>query len=240
MSHLKELTSLNGEFKMNKTLNPLIFDKDNKLYSKVRSKIQDVVKEFVLSLTEDEVRFPILDILIVGSNAGYNYNESSDLDVHIVTSFKTLCDSPEIISALFNAERSIFNNKYDIKFRGISVELYVEDINAATVSNGIYSVVQDDWIKFPDKSIDYDNYDKSAVNKKYMELMKEYYNVVTSNDIKVINDFIDQLYYMRKSSLSSEGELGIGNLTFKKLRSSGVLNDLRNKLARLKSKEMSI
>ena len=45
---------------------------------------------------------------------------------------------------------------------------------------------------------------------------------------------------MRKSSLSSEGELGVGNLTFKKLRSSGVLNDLRNKLARLKSKEMSM
>ena len=37
---------------------------------------------------------------------------------------------------------------FDIK-SGIGVELYVEDINTSSVSNGIYSVSQNRWIKEP-------------------------------------------------------------------------------------------
>lgn len=224
---------------MNDKLNPIIFNESDRLRPLIKDKIQSIVKEFILTLTEDEVEFPILDILLVGSNAGYNYNESSDLDVHIVTSFELLCDKPNIVAALFNAERSIFNSKYDIKFKNINVEIYVEDVKANTVSNGIYSVVHDKWIKYPDKSIDYDDYDESAVNKQYTSLMKEYSEVITSNDIDKIVDFINSLYIMRKESLAKDGELGVGNLVFKKMRSANILYDLRDKLNKLKSQNMS-
>jgi len=225
---------------MHDKLNPILFDKDDQLKSSIRDKIQRVVKEFILTLTEDEVEFPVLDVLLVGSNAGYNYNESSDLDVHIVTSFEMLCDKPHIVSALFNAERNIFNNKYDIKFKNINVEIYVEDIKANTISNGIYSVVQDKWIKYPDKSIDYDNYDVGKVNKEYIKIVKEYSDVIASDDVDTVNNFINKLYMMRKESLASEGELGTGNLVFKKLRNANILYDLKSKLDKLKSNDMSL
>ena len=126
-------------------LNPLLFE-DGELKSQIRDKIVQIVDAF---LEYAEVSINIADIRLVGSNASYNYNEYSDLDIHIVTDLSKIADPETIARLYFDSIKKNFKDSYDIKIKGIDVELYVEDINTSSVSNGIYSVSQNRWIKEP-------------------------------------------------------------------------------------------
>ena len=135
-------------FEVHDTLNPKIWTSDNKLRPEVQDKILKIVQEF-----KDYIEAPlwVSDIHLVGSNASYNYHDTSDLDVHIVANYD-LVDAPkELLQAFYNVQRANFKSTYDISLHGVEVELYVEDINASAVTNGIYSVLEQRWIKFPKK-----------------------------------------------------------------------------------------
>ena len=108
------------------TLNPKLWDEDNNLKPEVREKILEIVKEFTDTLEEDEIKFKIKDIVLVGSNCSYNYNEMSDLDIHIRMDTKSLECPDNLYPLLYSAYRSLFNKKFDIDFYGIPVELYIE------------------------------------------------------------------------------------------------------------------
>ena len=60
---------------------------------------------------------------------------------------------------------------------------------------------------------------------------------ITSKDVE---KFIAELYNLRKSSIASEGEYGIGNLVFKQFRSLGYLSTLKKLRKQLKSEELSL
>lgn len=108
------------------TLNPKLWDEANNLKPEVREKILEIVKEFTDGLEEDEIKFKIDDIVLVGSNCSYNYNDKSDLDIHIRMDTDSLECPDDLYPLLYSAYRSLFNNKFDIDFYGIPVEIYVE------------------------------------------------------------------------------------------------------------------
>lgn len=223
------------------TLNPKIW-KDNKLDTKVRQKILDIVSEFTENLA---IQISVLDIYLLGSNASYNYTENSDLDIHIVTNFDMYDCNREILQAYFNSERSVFNKSYNITIKGINVEIYVEDINASTISNGIYSVKTDKWIVFPKKpdSIPEINISKEVkyYTNKIINIINNKNNIINNNNyINILINIINKLYIIRKNSLLVDGEYGKGNLLFKALRANGTLDKLKDCLAEQKSKELTL
>ena len=55
-----------------------------------------------------------------------------------------------------------------------------------------------------------------------------------------INDFIEELYELRKESIAKDGEYGLGNLVFKEFRNLGYLDNLKTERNRLKSDELSL
>lgn len=55
-----------------------------------------------------------------------------------------------------------------------------------------------------------------------------------------IDDFIEDLYDLRKDSIAKDGEYGIGNLVFKEFRNLGYLDNLKEIKNKLKSKELSL
>lgn len=55
-----------------------------------------------------------------------------------------------------------------------------------------------------------------------------------------INDFIEDLYDLRKESIANEGEYGLGNLVFKEFRNLGYLDNLKELKNEEKSKELSL
>lgn len=218
---------------MQKELNPKIWE-DKKLRKDVRETIIDIVSEFMDNLI---IPVEILDVRVVGSNASYNYTEHSDLDVHIISNLELVGSPTEIVQALYNSERSNFNRTHNIKIKGIEVELYVEDVNSAVTSNGIYSVIDDVWIKEPqiikERSVKIDK-------NELQDLVDSVQSVLADGDSGDIKDCIDMLYLMRKDSIAIDGEYGVGNLLFKEIRNRGLLNDLKDKYNEMISDELTL
>ena len=108
------------------TLNPKLWDEAGNLKPEVREKILEIVKDFTDNLEEDEIKFKIKDIVLVGSNCSYNYNDKSDLDIHIRMDTDSLECPDNLYPLLYGAYRALYNNKMDIDFYGIPVEIYIE------------------------------------------------------------------------------------------------------------------
>lgn len=218
---------------MQKELNPKIWE-DKKLREDVRETIIDIVSEFMDNLI---IPVEILDVRVVGSNASYNYTEHSDLDVHIISNLELVGSPTEIVQALYNSERSNFNRTHNIKIKGIEVELYVEDVNSAVTSNGIYSVIDDVWIKEPqiikESSVKIDK-------NELQDLVDSVQSVLDDGDSDDIKDCINMLYLMRKDSIAIDGEYGVGNLLFKEIRNRGLLNALKDKYNEMISDELTL
>ena len=137
-------------------------------------------------------------------------------------------------------------------------------------SNGIYSVMTGKWIKEPVQAdipdLDKDAFDKvfNEWEDKYFELLKkigkteeethiapvddsteetsEKEILTESNEDKseLISNFIEDLYDLRKDSIATEGEYGIGNLVFKEFRNLGYLDNLKDLKNEERSKELSL
>lgn len=216
-----------------KQLNPLLFD-NNTLKSEIREKILAIVNEF---LEYADVNIKVLDIRLVGSNAAYNYGKYSDMDIHIVTDLSKISDPETIARLYFDSVKKNFKDSYDIKIKGIEVELYVEDINTSAMSNGIYSVMQDKWIKEPTPSVEPTEDEMVEAEQIEEDIIDTIENVKTVEDLQ---DILDKLYLMRKDALSSYGETGPGNLAFKSIRNKGILDDIKDVLRKSKAKELSL
>lgn len=229
MRHLREALEIHDE------LNPKLFDLDNKLKPQVLEAFKNIVEEFANHLDEEGIPLDIIDVWLVGSNASYNYSNSSDIDLHIQVDLADASTEPDLLSILYNYVKSDFNKDYDITVKGLPVELYVEDINTSAITNGIYSIGLDDWIKFP-KKIELPSKDILTNSKGFEDRIKHYLSLQDSDIEKFIND----LYLLRKTSLNNEGEFGEGNLIFKEFRNRGYLDSLKDRLKQIKSKELTL
>ena len=94
-------------------LNPVIWN-DKAMRPEVRHQLLKIAKNFVEFLEVPNLK--LKDVTLSGSSAGYNYSDYSDMDLHLVV------NSDE----LFTAQKIQYNNTYDLKIRGIPVELYVQ------------------------------------------------------------------------------------------------------------------
>ena len=226
---------INEAFEVHETLNPKLWDTaTNKLLPEVREKIIEICTSF-----EDYIEAPIdiVDIQLVGSNASYNYTEHSDLDVHIIADFELVTENTEILKSLYDTKKSNFNKTMDITIHGVNVEMYIQDVNSAIISNGIYSVCDDEWIKEPKpiKSITKHNTEKEL--EKWGNRIKK---VLESKDVDELRDAINMLYLMRRNSLSVDGEYGKGNQLFKEIRNKGWLQQLKDAHGEALSKKLSL
>lgn len=216
------------------TLNPKLWSKDNELLPEVREKLIGIVNYFVEYI---DVPVRVVDVHLVGSNCSYNYTEHSDLDVHIVANFETANVDKTFLMALYNEKRWSFNASHDIKIRGIDVELYVEDIKSTTISNGIYSLYSNKWIKFPEKIPVPKKVDVSHEVERWEE---EIQKILNSENTEKIKRAIDLLYMMRKNSIDVDGEYGKGNQIFKEIRNKGLLDELKDAVKKSISKDLSL
>lgn len=234
--HIEE-SNLKEDIEIHDTLNPLIWDGE-KLKPEVEAKVREIVDKFKEAVEENEIKLEVADIYLVGSNANYNYNDESDLDIHIIADESFDC-SEKHLQVIYQALKTLFNNKYDISFKGINVEVYVEskqDINVT--ASGIYSL-DNGWIKKPSK-YDIPEINQKAIDDELAKLTPEYEDLMGSGTIDEIDKFITKMYDLRIDSISKDGEFGTGNLVFKEFRRLGYLDDLKEKKAELESKEMSL
>lgn len=200
-------------------LNPNLWQNNN-LKREVEYKLLLISKAFIKFINLPNLKLE--DITISGSNASFNYTDHSDIDLHLVVDMNTKCGQE--LKELFLAKKSLFNDQHDIIIRGQPVEVYVQDSNQPHISNGVYSVIKDKWLKQPEKITA--KPDTTNIEHKYQDLKSQIDDAINSGDNDTIEKLQAKIKQIRQAGLESSGEFGVENLSFKLLRNDGSLQKL--------------
>lgn len=233
---IRELDILDESIERHETLNSKLFDENNKLKEDVREALLNVKDEFLKDLSENKIPLRVIDIWLVGSNASFNYTDKSDIDLHIIANLDDVCEDTCLLQILYDYVKASFNKRHDISIKGLPVEVYIQDVNSNSVSNGIYSLQEDEWIKFPEQLPEYETDTTKLVG---LQDLLRIYNTLDRTNIEQIKSLIDYAYIIRQKGLV-EGEFSDGNLSFKEFRNLGYLDELKDLVAELRSKELSL
>ena len=233
---IRELDILDESIERHETLNSKLFDENNRLKEDVREALLNVKDEFLKDLSENKIPLRVIDIWLVGSNASFNYTDKSDIDLHIIANLDDVCEDTCLLQILYNYVKASFNKRHDISIKGLPVEVYIQDVNSNSVSNGIYSLQEDEWIKFPEQLPEYETDTTKLVG---LQDLLRIYNTLDRTNIEQVKSLIDYAYIIRQKGLV-EGEFSDGNLSFKEFRNLGYLDELKDLVAELRSKELSL
>lgn len=203
------------------------------LKPEVKEKLNEIAEAFkeYLDIPEDA----ILDERITGSSASYNYTEYSDLDLHLIIDYEKVHEDCPLVEGYLWSYKSQFNANHDISIYGIPVEVYAEDSKQEAISNGVYSLMEDRWLKEPKKIPPTDN--DEDVQAKYQELKDA---IDKCDDSEVANQLLDKIYTMRKSGLAEVGEFSTENMAFKLLRNDGSIDKLKKLKKEKVDKQLSL
>ena len=228
------LDELKNTFQYHDSLNPVAWS-GLELKPEVRLHLLRTAREFVRYLDLPDLN--IHDIILVGSNANYNWNQYSDFDVHVLAEYDSInCDAA---AALFKAKKDLWNQNHDVTIYGYDVELYVQDVNEKLKSQGQFSLMHNAWIMEPTHTPP--RIDDSAVATKTKTMIQEIDRVIDGDhepdDVARIQAKIKR---MRQSGLESRGEFSVENLVFKNLRNGGYLEKLSDAKNKILDHELSL
>lgn len=213
-------------------LNPSLWTDGEKLQPQVRESLLRIARDFQEFLGVEDL--DLEDITISGSNAAYSYTPTSDIDLHLVVKMP----DDEIYQELFDAKKYQYNDQHDIKIRDQEVELYVQAHDEPHISQGIYSVLNDQWVRVPSRRRA--RVDDSCVKAKFQDLTKRIDTVIKVPNPRVLKKLWDKIKAMRKTGLAKHGEFGCENLVFKLLRNSGALTKLQHARNEIHDQELGL
>lgn len=224
---LEQLTNFHDK------LNPDLWE-GNRLKPQVRLALFKIAKAFVDFINVEDLE--LTDITISGSNASFNYNDKSDIDLHLIANSNGPCKVN--LKDLFQAKKVIFNDQHDIEIMGHAVEVYVQGSEDTHISNGVYSVYNNDWVKFPKKITV--KPDVTNIEDKFEHLGEEIKQALDSGDPQTIARLKKRIKDMRQAGLEKNGEFGVENLAFKLLRNAGLIQKLYDAEVKEVDKELSL
>lgn len=219
----------------NDTLNPNIWNPDNTIKPEVRDALLKVAQDFY---AESELTAPIQDIYMLGSAANYNWGPSSDIDVHVLIDFNKLSMERDLVKKMVDSIKANWNKNHNIQVKAHRVELYIQDITEANRAMGIYSILNNRWVKFPQKLTL--NLDKNIIQKKYTDMVLQIKNAIKSNNLEDLKRVLKSVYDMRESGLSKGGEFSSENIVFKLLRTRNHLDNLKNAVNKVYDAKLSL
>ncbi len=213
-----------NSFTIKDELNPDIFGEDNKMKPEIREKLLNLYRNIINdSYIINEKNTD--DVVVVGSLVSYHYSSYSDIDFHIIVDMESFGEDSGLIKEFLNDEKRLWNLDHNIQIAGYDVEIYYQDVDGKAVSNGCYSVLNDDWVKFPDK----ERYelDKKEIERKALFYMDKIDKLAEKEELS--DDVIklwDKIKNGRGDGLDKDGEFSVDNIVFKILRRSGHLEKL--------------
>lgn len=217
-----------SKIKVNNGLS-FLFEDENTLNPIYRDKLLNIFYFFSEKLIgENQNIINILDVTLTGSLVNYNYNENSDIDLHIIVK-----DDYELLST----KAKLFNLKYNIKMEDHFVEVYVQKYDEQHSSTGVYSLLKNKWLVKPDKKINI-SLDKKTLEKKYNYFLNQIDIALASDNIKFIKNIIDKIKKFRQRGLENNGEYSVENIVFKLLRYDGYLKKIYDHLSNIEIKNV--
>ena len=234
--NLKELDSfkISDAITFHDKLNPKLWN-GTKLRPEVKQQLEAIADDFLQEMGIHDL--DVRDITVSGSNAAFSYTNHSDLDLHILVNISDLPHS-EIYKELFHAKKTLYNDTHDITIHRVPIELYVQDASEPVVSLGEYSIKNDEWLKIPTKRRA--NFDQNATKAKYEKLLDIVKQAIASNNLNKIQKVLKKIKQYRQAGLDKGGEFGPENLSFKAVRSQGLITQLYALRDKLHSQRLSI
>ena len=215
------------EYQTQSNLNPKLWN-GHTLKQGLNNSFMKIVNHFYKFL---EIDTPILDVILIGSNANYNWNKFSDIDLHVLINYRDIDDNLHLVKNYLHAKKSIWNLNYPLTYKGINIELYAQDSNTDLhASVGIYSLMQQKWINRPSSTqVSIDN---SLINQKTQPYEFEIDNLKLDDSHleSKIKSILLRLRNLRAAGLEAVGEYSLENLAYKSLRNSGHLAKLKTML----------
>lgn len=229
--------TLKNKNKINMKINQSLesyFWTNNKLNPDIRIKLLKIAESFYKN---SEIELTVHDIIFTGSMAGFNYNEKSDIDLHLIFNFKDIDENTTLVKNWLLTKANQWNLNHDITIKGYEVQVYTEDVLDKNISNGIYSILNDKWIQEPKQNevstVNVSNVDGITLKiSKYIDnLIHQFETNNSPEDAEKVNNKIKELKKklvdMRRSSLDLYGIYGAGNLIYKKLRNDGYFEKIK-------------
>lgn len=238
-SKLKEASTL----EYHDILNPKIWD-GTELKSEVRGKLLQIAEAWrdFAKIHPDTV----VNIILTGGNANYNYTPQSDLDLHLIIDRSHFNNFTSIDRAFIDEylqdKKILWTLTHgDINIYGYPVELYAQDVqDQPHFGQGVYSVSGDYWMREPEYlSMDFE-LDPNLQDKVnfYKDMIDKLIDQQADSD--AIDTLKDRIKTMRGDSIAQGGEFAFGNLVFKELRNSGYLDKLSDYDKTRKDKALSL
>ena len=222
-----------SEFKPKDAFPPSIWAKPDerspKLNPKVKKALLKIAEDFISDLKIKEEA--VVDVTLTGSLANYNWTKFSDIDLHIIVDFKRIQEDVSLVKEYLTLKSKLWNLKHEIKIKKFDVEIYVQDLREVHHSTGVYSILDNKWIKIPTRakpSIDYKKIDlKVSQFTDMIDTVEEkFYRKDFKKALILVKKVQRKLKKFRSAGLKKEGEFSSENLAFKTLRRNGYLAKL--------------
>ena len=227
-----------SSFEIQDDLNQDVWQEGDMLDSRVRLTLLDIADDFYDSLKLKWLK--PLDIVLTGSICNFNWSEFSDIDMHIIVDFSKISENIDLVREYVNTKKNEWNNEHEnLNIHGFSVEVFVEDLNDDTTSEGIYSLQTNEWLKKPKNP---QEMELSVRGKKIRQVAADFMNQVDdleeefektsdSHLLDVLENKVDKLIKnigkIRRDGLSSEAkEASLGNILYKILRRMHYLDKM--------------
>jgi hypothetical protein len=233
--HLEEASSLTLQY--HNELNQKLWDKDM-LKQEVRDKLLQIGKTWAEFAQIPEEA--IVDIIMVGGNANFNYTDYSDIDVHILIDKEKMPDCPDLLDDYLKDKKQLWAQIHDITVYGHDVELYAQGKDDPTpTGQGVFSLVNNDWVQQPkQEKVDLED---PLIKNKVDYFTQKIDNLISSNaEDESFEKMKDKIKNMRNSSLKKSGENSIENLIFKELRNLGYLDKMNNYIKSREDESLSL
>ena len=225
-------TDIVDSFALKQTLEPNLWTVNKKLRESVRKRLIEIAEDFYEGL---ELNIPLVDVVLTGSIANYNWSAYSDIDLHLVLDFNDVNEDADLVASFFAYARANWNRNHEILIDGYEVEVYMQDINESHHSSGVYSLYKDEWIIEPEReefAIEEDQILKKA--NGFIQEIDLIEKLVGEDNFEEAYGDADRLkekiMRYRKTALERGGDFSVENLAFKYLRRSddmGRLLDLK-------------
>tara|TARA_R110000824_G_scaffold202090_4_gene386289 strand:- start:10016 stop:10957 length:942 start_codon:yes stop_codon:yes gene_type:complete len=210
-------------------LEPNFWTQDGKINPAILERLLVIAADFVNSLKIPDIH--IDDIIITGSIASYNWYEHSDIDLHILLDFEDVDENVGLVKNFFDAKRMLWNKHHEIMIKGHEVEVYLQETKEAHISPGIYSLLNNNWIKIPIKEEPV--IEMKVVEEKALSLMRliDEADILFKNgdhkgSLRLTSKLKNKIKRMRTSGLEGTGVYSPENLAFKALRKNEYLAKL--------------
>jgi hypothetical protein len=233
--HLEEASSLTLQY--HNELNQKLWDKDM-LKQEVKDKLLQIGKTWAEFAQIPEEA--IVDIIMVGGNANFNYTDYSDIDVHILIDKEKMPDCPDLLDDYLKDKKQLWAQIHDITVYGHDVELYAQGKDDPTpTGQGVFSLVNNDWVQQPkQEKVDLED---PLIKNKVDYFTQKIDNLISSNaEDESFEKMKDKIKNMRNSSLKKSGENSIENLIFKELRNLGYLDKMNNYIKSREDESLSL